>query len=119
MSDYRDVFVARSLVVQQALQPHLPRSGVDDVYASNDVGDSLQVIVYDDGKLIRDQPVSAADDEVTRLTLKSLRDSALQSVGDFDGFIICYDANGGLAILTSVPAGAWINSSERAARLVG
>lgn len=116
---YGDMFVMRCWISQQALQPDLSRSRIDNVDTSDYVSDPLQVVVNNDGKLVRDEPVPAVNDEVTRFSLQSLRDSTLQSIVNFDGLIIGEHANGGLAIVTTVAARARVDRTQWTARLAG
>ena len=56
--------VTRSHQAQRLLQSNLPKGGVEQIGAPDDLRDTLEMVVNDHGQLIRKQPVSSSDDEI-------------------------------------------------------
>jgi len=69
---YWNMLVARLCITEQALQPYLSGSRLDQVDAAHDFGDALQAIVHYHGQLVGNQAVTPTDNEVARLGLETL-----------------------------------------------
>ena len=73
---------------KQSLQQDLPRCRREQIGATHDVGDSLRIIVDDDGKLLRVKPVAATHDEIADVGAQLLLLRAIKSIAEFDRRVV-------------------------------
>lgn len=75
-----NVRIGRMRQVQKVLQEDLLRRGDQQVHSPHDAVDSLLGIVDDHGELIGKQAIGSANDEVTAIALKVLREMTLHQI---------------------------------------
>lgn len=100
-------------VAEQLLQPDLTWCRVHQVDAAHNVSDALQVIVDNNGQLIRNQSIFTQHDEVTRLAFQVMDLLALQGVAKGYGSVIGNYSNGCFSRCSTAAARARVNRAKR------
>ena len=91
---------------EAALQVDLSGCRIDQVESTYDVSDALIKVIDNDGELVRDKAVFAPDNEIPYGALYPLHIAALKPISEADRLIVCQHANGVIALVAAVPAGA-------------
>src|SRR5205814_10619852 len=79
--------IRRYRAAESLQQQDLARRRRDQVRSAHDVGHALQIVVDDDGELIREQPVGAPHDKIADLTPEVLRLRPLLTIAPFDSHL--------------------------------
>jgi hypothetical protein len=75
--------VSRCTKSQQTLQQDLTPRGFQQIFASNDVGHALVVIIHYNGQLIRKESIGSKQDEIASRFREHVALSSLNSVVEF------------------------------------
>ena len=79
---------------QLAVEPELPRRGGKQIAAPHDLRDTAERVVADHGKLIGEDPVRSAQNEVAAVCRQVFAVFPENAVGKADGFLRHPDAPG-------------------------
>ena len=79
--------IRRYRAAESLQQQDLARRRRDQVGSAHDVGNALQIVVDDDGELIREQTVGAPHDKIADVTPEVLRLRPLQTIAPVDSHL--------------------------------
>ena len=99
-------------ITEQLLQPDLPWGRIHEIDTTDDIRNSLQVVVDNNGQLVGNQSIFAQHDEVAEFGLQSLRLPTLKFVNKRYFRIVGEHPKRSFGCLGACATGSGVNGSQ-------